>query len=165
MPDIATISAFLGSIKTAKETLTLILDASKTLEKAEREYKIAALTKTLTELENQALNFDKILREKDEEIQRLKNLLSKKTTLPIINLPEECIEILKLLSKSEDEFPLYHIAQTLKQNFQWGEQKTRYFLDKLENAHLITPIYRPIKGEAYSLNEKGREVLFEKRLL
>jgi hypothetical protein len=33
MPDGFSILAFLGSIKTAKETVTLILDASRTLEK------------------------------------------------------------------------------------------------------------------------------------
>ena len=81
MPDIATISAFLGSIKTAKEHLTLIYDAPKTLEKTELEYKIASLTKILTELENQARDFEEIIQGKNNKIIELENLLAFKPEL------------------------------------------------------------------------------------
>ncbi len=99
MPEGFSILAFLGGLKTAKETLTLILDAPKTLEKAELECKIASLTKTLTELETQARDFEIMIQGKDTEIERLKTLLSAKELPQSDDLPEECISILKILGK------------------------------------------------------------------
>ena len=101
MPEGSSILAFLGSIKTAKETLTLILDSPKTLEKAELEYKIASLTKTLTELENQARDFEKAIQEKDKEIERLKSVPKPQTYIQTNNLPEECIKIMQFLIENE----------------------------------------------------------------
>lgn len=81
MPDGFSIFSFLGSIKTAKETLTLIINAPRTLEKTEFEYKIASLMKTLSELETQALEFEKIIQERDKQIKELEDLLKFKGKL------------------------------------------------------------------------------------
>lgn len=79
MPDGFSIATFLGGVKTAKETLSLIINSKGTLERTEFEYKIASLTKTLTELENQVRGFESIIQEKDKKIKELEDLLTLKT--------------------------------------------------------------------------------------
>ena len=81
MPDGFSIITFLAAITHAKNTATLILDAPKSLEKAELEYKLAALTKTLTQLEIQARDFEQMLQEKDLRITEFEDLLKFKSKL------------------------------------------------------------------------------------
>ena len=160
MPDGFSILAFLGSIKTAKEAAALILDASKSREKAELEYKIAGLTKTLTELENQAQNFEKLIQAKDTEIERLKTSFETTQLPQISDLPKECIEILKSFNKTSDEVEIWEIADYL----QISEQKIEYFLKKLVKLELVD-IYYYVGKSTYSLSDMGREYLFNNNLL
>jgi DNA-binding MarR family transcriptional regulator len=161
MADGFSIIAFLGGIKTAKETLTLMLDASNTLEKAELEYKIASLTKTLIELENQARDFEKVIQVKDAEIERLRTLLNTKASTQTDDLPDECILILEILSKELDPPTAQQIASKLEESI----PKVEYFLDILKNNKLLTSSFNYRTGRFYRLNESGRKVLVEKKLL
>ncbi len=72
MPDIATITAFIGSIKTATDIAKAIKDADLSLEKAESKLKLAELIEALAEAKIQAADIQEVIQEKDREITRLK---------------------------------------------------------------------------------------------
>jgi septal ring factor EnvC (AmiA/AmiB activator) len=161
MPEPASLTAFLGSIKTAKEIIQAIIDAPKSLEKAELQYKIASLTKSLAELETQAVNFNKQIQEKDSEIERLKKLLEIKTETQDFDLPEECISILKILSEGLD----YPTTENIASAIRISKQKAEYFLDILKNHMLLTESLNYNSGVFYEINKDGRKFLAEKDLL
>jgi len=81
MPDLATISAFLGSIKTATEIAKAIKGAEVSLEKAEIKLKMAELISALADVKIQAAEIQEVILEKDKEIAELKNLIQTKSQL------------------------------------------------------------------------------------
>lgn len=72
MPDVATIGAFLGSVKTAADIAKALRGADVSLEKAELKLKLAELIEALAEAKMQAADIQEIIREKDGEINNLK---------------------------------------------------------------------------------------------
>ena len=81
MPDIATMSAFIGSIKTATELAKAIKGADLSLEKAETKLKIAELMSALADAKILAAEIQGLLQQKDEEIKGLKSELEFKPKL------------------------------------------------------------------------------------
>lgn len=81
MPDIASIAAFLSSIKTATDIAKAINGADSSLEKAELKLKIADLLGTLADTKLQAIEIDELIHEKDQEINDLKDKLKFKVSL------------------------------------------------------------------------------------
>ena len=81
MPDIATITAFLGSIKTASELAKAIKGADLSLEKAETKLKMAELISALADAKIQAAEIQELLQEKDERIKTLEKSLNNKSEL------------------------------------------------------------------------------------
>ncbi len=81
MPDLATVTAFLGSIKTASDIARAIKGAELSLEKAEFKLKLADLIEALAEAKMQAADIQDILREKDDEISKLKKAFEFKSQL------------------------------------------------------------------------------------
>ena len=81
MPDIATISAFIGSIKTATELAKAIKGADLSLEKAETKLKMAELISALADAKIQAAEIRDLLQEKDERIKELEKSLDTKSKL------------------------------------------------------------------------------------
>lgn len=81
MPDIATISAFLGSIKTATDIAKAIKNADSSLEKAELKLKIAELMESLADVKIQAAEIRELVQEKDEEIKHLRNFIGERERL------------------------------------------------------------------------------------
>jgi hypothetical protein len=81
MSDIATISAFFGSIKTATELAKAIKGADLSLEKAETKLKMAELISALANAKVQAAEIQDLLQEKDERIKNLEKTLKTKSQL------------------------------------------------------------------------------------
>ena len=81
MPDIATISAFLGSIRTATELAKAIKGADLTLEKAETKLKMAELISALADAKIQAAEIQELIQEKDKRIKELEEAFKLKSKL------------------------------------------------------------------------------------
>ena len=81
MPDIATMSAFIGSIKTATELAKAIKGADLSLEKAETKLKMAELISALADAKIQAAEIQDLLQEKDKKIRELEKSLENKSKL------------------------------------------------------------------------------------
>jgi len=81
MPDITTISAFFGSIKTATELAKAIKGADLSLEKAETKLQMAELISALADAKIHAAEIQDLLQEKDERIKELEKSLDNKSKL------------------------------------------------------------------------------------
>lgn len=81
MPDIASISAALASVKAATEIAKLIKNANISLADAETKLKIAELISTLADVKLEFAEIQDLLREKDKEIQALKQSIEKKQAM------------------------------------------------------------------------------------
>lgn len=81
MTDVATISTFLGSIKTATDIAKAIRSANVTLEKAEIKLRMAELIESLAEAKIQAAEIQDILQEKDRRIVDLEHAFELKSKL------------------------------------------------------------------------------------
>lgn len=79
MPDIATISAFLGSIKTATDIAKTIKSVDASLEKAELKLKIAELIVSLADAKMSAVEIQDLIKEKDEKIISLEKAFELKS--------------------------------------------------------------------------------------
>lgn len=75
MADIATISAVLGSLKTAHELAKVIKTSSKSLEQAEVRFQLAELISALAEAKMELADVQSVIIEKDEHIKMLQNQL------------------------------------------------------------------------------------------
>ena len=71
MPDLATISTILSSVKAATEIAKLIRDSDLSLEKAEMKLKVAELINSLADAKIAAAEVNEIIREKDDRIKEL----------------------------------------------------------------------------------------------
>ena len=80
MPDIATISSILGSVKTATEIAKLLKDSNLSLEQAETKLKLAELISSLADAKLEIAEIKEIILEKDKKINELQEAqqLSKK---------------------------------------------------------------------------------------
>ena len=76
MPDLATISTLLGSVKTATEIAKLLKDSDLSLEKAESKLKLAELISLLADAKIELSQIQSLLIEKDKEIENLKKQLN-----------------------------------------------------------------------------------------
>ena len=81
MPDIASIGAFLTSVKTATEIAKALREVDASLEKAETKLKIADLMDALAEARIKAVEIQEVLQEKDKRISELENALELKAKL------------------------------------------------------------------------------------
>ena len=81
MPDLATISTVLGSIKTATDIAKLIKDSGSSLEQAEVKLQIAELIGSLADAKIEVAGIQAQLMEKDETIKRLVAELNKKSAV------------------------------------------------------------------------------------
>lgn len=81
MTDIATISAFLSSIKTATEIAKAIKDADISIEKAESKLKMAELISSLADAKIHAAEIQGLLQEKNKKITELENAFEIKSKL------------------------------------------------------------------------------------
>ncbi|MGR5258642.1 hypothetical protein ACPV5Q_01610 [Vibrio astriarenae] len=73
MPDIATISSVLGSVKTATEIAKMLKDSHVSLEKAEVKLQFAELISSLADAKIEIAEIRELLQEKDQIIKRLKS--------------------------------------------------------------------------------------------
>lgn len=81
MPDIATISAFLGSIKTTTDIAKTLKGVDTSLEKAELKLKIAELMESLADVKIQAVEIQEVIQAKDKRIQELEEKLNAKSKM------------------------------------------------------------------------------------
>jgi len=81
MPDIATIGAALGSIKTASDIAKLIKDSGSSLEEAEIKLQIAELIGALAEVKMELAGIQQELTEKDKFIQELQIVIDTKANV------------------------------------------------------------------------------------
>ena len=81
MADMATISAFTGSVKAAIDIAKAIKDADVSLEKAELKIRMAELISALADTKIASAEIVEISRQKDAEIEKLRNLLKFKEKL------------------------------------------------------------------------------------
>ena len=81
MADMATISAITGSVKVAIDIAQAIKDADVSLEKAELKIRMAELISALADTKIASAEIVEILRQKDAEIEKLRNLLKFKEKL------------------------------------------------------------------------------------
>ncbi len=72
--EITSITAFIGSIKTATEIAKTIKDAGTTLEQAEAKFKMAELISLLADAKIQAAEIQEVILEKDKRIKELEEL-------------------------------------------------------------------------------------------
>ena len=82
--DIASISAALGSIKTASDIAKLIKDSGSNLEQAEIKFKRAELVGALADAKLEIADVQSQLIEKDEQIKGLHRLLEQKESLTYV---------------------------------------------------------------------------------
>ncbi len=75
------IPTVLASINITKETVKLMIDAPKQLEKTEIQLKLASVNRTLFDAENALLESQKLIKEKDSRIAELEDLLKFKAKL------------------------------------------------------------------------------------
>lgn len=71
MPDIATVSALIGSVKTAIDIGKSIRDTATSLEQAELNLKVADLLNALADTKTEVAELQLVLQEKDKEIAAL----------------------------------------------------------------------------------------------
>lgn len=131
----------------------------------ERENKKLASEKAELQTEN------KILKAKNKTLEKENINLKKKIEThrqpPVCpSLPNECIEILRTITTIEKPFgldrELSHISESfLAETFKLSEQKTKYYLDLLNQADCIEMDIFGIKGASH----KGRGVLLERGIL
>lgn len=81
MPDIATITAVLSSVKTATEIAKIIKDSDASLSSAEAKLKVADLISALADVKLELAEVLDTLREKDLEISSLKQQLHEKQSM------------------------------------------------------------------------------------
>ncbi len=81
MPDVATIAAFITSIKNATELAKAIREAGVSLEKAEAKLKLADLMESLAEARIQAAEIQEIIQAKDKRIAELEEAFALKSKL------------------------------------------------------------------------------------
>ncbi len=81
MPDIATIGAFLASVKTATEIAKTLKGIDVSLEKAETKLKIADLMDALAEARIKAAEIQEVIQEKDKRIAELEHAFALKSNL------------------------------------------------------------------------------------
>jgi len=81
MPDIATISSFLTSIKTASDIAKILKDSELSLETAETKMKLAELINALADAKIDAAGIRELLIEKDQKISELGEELKIKGSL------------------------------------------------------------------------------------
>ncbi|HFQ5236673.1 MULTISPECIES: hypothetical protein [Vibrio harveyi group] len=81
MADIATISALLGSIKTATELAKVIKDSGSTLEQAEIKMQFAELISALADAKMELADLQTELADKDKEIKQLESTLAKRKSV------------------------------------------------------------------------------------
>lgn len=81
MPDIATISTLLSSVKTATDIAKFIKDSNSSLQDAEAKLKVAELIGALADVKLEVASLNSSLQEKDQEIFLLKEQLLKKESL------------------------------------------------------------------------------------
>lgn len=79
--EITSITAFLGSVKTATDIAKAIKDAGATLEQAEAKFKIAELISLLADAKIQAAEIQESFLEKDKRIKELEQLFNVKKRL------------------------------------------------------------------------------------
>ncbi len=75
------IAPALACLKVGKETVKLMIDAPKQLEKTAIQLNLASINKTLFESENALLESQKLLKQKDSHIEELEDLLKFKGKL------------------------------------------------------------------------------------
>src|ERR1043165_2655860 len=85
MTDIATISTFLSSIRTATEIAKAIKSADVSLEKAETKLKMAELIESLADAKMQAAEIQEVIQEKDNKIAELEKAMKIKDSLSFEN--------------------------------------------------------------------------------
>ncbi len=149
------------AIKTAIDIAKTINEADKLFEKAELKLKIAELMEVLAKAKTDMILTQELIQDKDAEIQKLEKLLSAKQSSQTDALPDECISILKLLSRNFE----YPIAQHIASELKISTHKAQYFLDILKTHKLLTERTNYQIGKVYNLNELGRKFLVEKGLL
>lgn len=81
MPDIASISALLSSVKAATDIAKLIKNSNASLESAEIKFQMAELISTLADVKIELADVQDELREKDRKIINLKSELEKRETM------------------------------------------------------------------------------------
>jgi hypothetical protein len=135
MPDITTISAILGSIKTATDIAKAIKNADISLEKAELKLKIAELTESLADIKIKAVEIRDLIEKKDLEISILRKQLEPQKII----IPKESEQILKYLASIDGKVPEKDL---LDQTGHTG-QKARYYLEILESLGLVISFYSP----------------------
>ena len=81
MPDIASISSILSSVKTATEIAKIIKNADLTLEKAEMKLKIADLISALADAKIATTEVQNIIDDKERQIKKLEDALELKSKL------------------------------------------------------------------------------------
>lgn len=81
MPDMTTISAALGSLKTALDITKAIRDSGTTLSEAEINYQIADLTIALADVKTEMAEIQTLLLAKDGEIKQLTEALEIKASV------------------------------------------------------------------------------------
>lgn len=81
MPDLGTLTALLGSVKTSVDLAKAIKNADFSLEKAETKLKFAELIESLAETKIQAAEIKILFEEKDAEIERLKGIIKIKAQM------------------------------------------------------------------------------------
>ncbi len=176
MTDLITvISTAITTIKTTLEINKVVKDTDLQIEKGKSNIQVLELQEKLIEAKDLLLKAREeiiqnrnAIQEKNSEISRLNSLIENKSKKLLEgniisqhdDLPNECLEILKLLTKAEelDSFSIAHYLQM-------PEQKVKYFSNKLENRGLISYGVQTEVGAMYHLNEKSREFLFDKGLL
>ena len=81
MPDLATVSTVLRSIKTATELAKMLKDSGTSLEKAETKLKLADLISALADAKMDAASVQELILEKDKTISDLEKALEIKGSL------------------------------------------------------------------------------------
>ena len=81
--DFASVSAVLGSIKTATEIAKILKESNVSLEKAEFKLKLAELISSLADAKIEMSEIQQLLVEKDSKIRKLNERLSIKDKLEI----------------------------------------------------------------------------------
>jgi hypothetical protein len=158
MPDVATISAFLGSIKTATDIARAISLSDSALEKAQLKLRIAELMETLADAKIQAIEIQELLQVKESEIARLKNSDAYESLEDCNDLHDDCLSVLLVLKDGLSPSSSPFIASKLD----IGVQKADYLLDILKHKKLLRTTYKQRFGLTYYLNEKSRKLLFDK---
>ena len=100
------------------------------------------------------------LQNKINELQQILNELQNPTTNQPDTLPEEAIKILVFISKNEYATAL---KTSLALNIDYN--RTKYWLEELENQDKITAPRCIGEEESYSIIQKGRKYLIENDLI